>query len=311
MPQMGLMGSALRFWQRPYVADYVGIFLLFAAYLFIQLVLDPFHRMFSLDNIAIQYPHAAVERVPSSWNVAYAGGLPLLILVLWAIVLQPPGHKIHVSILGLFISLVLTSFLTDVVKNAVGRPRPDLIARCKPAKGTPGSGLVDIDVCTEKDRHLLQDGWRSFPSGHSSFAFSGLGYLALFLAGQMHVFRPHTDLARVLLALAPLVGAALIAISRCEDYRHDVYDVTIGSLLGILIAYFSYRRYYPGLKSPHCDIPFPSRQDTVQKGLGKLKDEEERVQSAETFPFDDLEQDAERVPLRETSRERVGSGSDS
>ena len=127
----------------------------------------------------------------------------------------------------------------------------------------------------------------------------------------MHVFRPHTDLARVLLALAPLVGAALIAISRCEDYRHDVYDVTIGSLLGILIAYFSYRRYYPGLKSPHCDIPFPSRQDTVQKGLGKLKDEEERVQSAETFPFDDLEQDAERVPLRETSRERVGSGSDS
>ena len=73
--------------------------------------------------------------------------------------------------------------------------------------------------------------------------------IARFLAGQMHVFRPRMDLARVLLALAPLIGAAMIAISRLEDYRHDGYDVTTGSILGMLVAYFSYRRYYPGLKS--------------------------------------------------------------
>lgn len=28
--------------------------------------MEPFHRMFSLDNIALQYPHAEVERVPLS-----------------------------------------------------------------------------------------------------------------------------------------------------------------------------------------------------------------------------------------------------
>lgn len=32
----------------------------------IQVLVEPFHRMFSLDNISIQYPHAAVERVPVS-----------------------------------------------------------------------------------------------------------------------------------------------------------------------------------------------------------------------------------------------------
>ncbi|KAL6714419.1 hypothetical protein ACLMJK_007842 [Lecanora helva] len=200
---------------------------------------------------------------------------------------------------------MLATFLTDVVKNSVGRPRPDLLDRCKPKKGTPEHKLVNIDVCTETNHHVLHDGWRSFPSGHSSLAFSGLGYLAFFFAGQMHIFRPRTDLARVLLALAPLVGATLIAISRLEDYRHDVYDVTVGSILGLLVAYFSYSRYYPSLNSPHCDVPYPSRAEYAAKnGYGKLKDEEARIGSSRTFSADEMEADSEHVPLRDTSRDR-------
>ena len=119
------------------------------------------------------------------------------------------------------------------------------------------------------------------------------------------MFRPRTDLARVLVALAPLIGAALIAISRCEDYRHDVYDVTIGSILGIVIAHFTYRRYYPSLKSPNCDVPFPSRADLASvDGFGKLKDEEERIQSAGCFSVDDVEDEAEYIPMQEPSRDR-------
>lgn len=160
-----------------------------------------------------------------------------MILILSLAVTRAGLHKFHVTILGLFIrwetlhsfcrlykltapSLILTSFITDVIKNAVGRPRPDLISRCKPAAGTPENVLVDISVCTETNHHTLHDGWRSFPSGHSSFAFAGLGYLSLFFFGQMHVLRPRTDLGRALLAIAPLLVAALIAISRCEDYRY-------------------------------------------------------------------------------------------
>ncbi|KAL9000698.1 MAG: hypothetical protein Q9169_000734 [Polycauliona sp. 2 TL-2023] len=264
-------------------------------------IAEPFHRMFSLDNIAIQFPHAEIERVTVRI-------IPLIIILISTLLIYPSNtpnryHKAHVTILGLLISLILTSFITDVVKNAVGRPRPDLLARCKPAKGTPAHSLVTIDVCTEKDHHVLHDGWRSFPSGHSSFAFSGLGYLGLFLAGQLHIFRPRTDLSRVLLALAPLIGAVLIAISRCEDYRHDVYDVTVGSILGISIAYFSYRRYYPSLKMRHCDLPFPSRAQAngMEDGSGKRKDEEARVGAAEE---EEDEEDSEHTPLGESSRDR-------
>jgi diacylglycerol diphosphate phosphatase / phosphatidate phosphatase len=116
-------------------------------------------------------------------------------------------------------SIILTLFITDLIKNAVGRPRPDLISRCKPAVGTKENVLVAIDICTETDHHRLHDGWRSFPSGHSSFAFAGLGFISLYFAGQLHVFRPGTDLGKALIALVPLLGAAMIAISRCEDYR--------------------------------------------------------------------------------------------
>jgi diacylglycerol diphosphate phosphatase/phosphatidate phosphatase len=150
-----------------------------SAYLFIQFFVEPFHRMFSLDDRSISYPHALVQRVPVHWNLVYAGLVPGVIILAWAAILRLGVHQTHVTVLGLFISHALASFLTDVVKNAVGRPRPDLIARCKPAKGTPGHALVKIDVCTETDHHTLHDGWRSFPSGHSSFAFAGLGYLAL------------------------------------------------------------------------------------------------------------------------------------
>ena len=243
-----------------------------------------------------------------------------MILILWALVLRPGVHKAHVTILGLFISLILTSFLTDVVKNSVGRPRPDLLARCKPASGTSQHSLVTIDVCTETDHHILHDGWRSFPSGHSSFAFSGLGYLALcvqslcspdrdangvrFFAGQMHVLRPRTDLARVLLTLAPLIGATLIAISRCEDYRHDVYDVTIGSILGLFVAHLIYRKYYPGLKTAHCDTPFSKTLESSSNGFNKLRDEEGGAYSAGTFGIGDFEDDRETIPLRNVSVDR-------
>ena len=37
-----------------------------------QLIVEPFHRMFSLDNISIQYPHADVERVSVGMLVLWA-----------------------------------------------------------------------------------------------------------------------------------------------------------------------------------------------------------------------------------------------
>ncbi|KAK6602151.1 pap2 domain protein [Botrytis cinerea] len=266
----GWIGAVARFWEKSYAPDYVGFVLLLTAYVLIEFLQEPFHRMFFINNINIQYPHALVERVPVGWNLIYAGVIPCITLAIWLGISRANLHKCHVTILGFFIGLVLTSFITDVIKNAVGRPRPDLISRCKPTPETPENKLVTIHVCTETDHHTLHDGWRSFPSGHSSFAFAGLGYLAFFFAGQTHVFRPRTDLG-----------------------GHDVYDVTCGSILGISLAYFSYRRYFPRLHSSKCHEPYPSREAAFNQGFGKIKnDEETEVGRAREFDVSDNESDA-------------------
>lgn len=115
------------------------------------------------------------------WSIIYAGVIPLLIILVWAALFCPDAHKVHVTVLGLLVTLALSSLITDIIKNAVGRPRPDLISRCKPEKGTAEHLLVTFAVCTQTNGHILEEGWRSFPSGHSSFAFGGLGYLSLYV----------------------------------------------------------------------------------------------------------------------------------
>ena len=196
--------------------------------------------------------------------------MPTLVITLYIVVLpssSPKSHKLHVALLGLASSIALTAFITDVIKNGVGRPRPDLIARCKPRQGTPEHELVDWTVCTETDHHTLHDGFRSFPSGHSSFSWAGLGYLGLFLAGQLRALRPRRGLGRVVIAGLPAVAALLITISRTEDYRHDVYDVTAGTLIGAVCAGFCYRRYFPSLKDRVCDLPFEKgEEDEAEEG---------------------------------------------
>ena len=115
----------------------------------------------------------------------------------------------HTGWLGLAMALASTWLITSGVKNLIGKPRPDLIARCIPdlanfskyvVTGFPttpqDSALVSHLICTNPDAGALDDGWRSFPSGHSSFSFGGLVYLSLFLASKMAITIPFLSSSR-------------------------------------------------------------------------------------------------------------------
>ena len=71
----------------------------------------------------------------------------------------------------------------------------------------------------------------------------------------------------------------MIAISRLEDYRHDVGDVGVGASLGVIVTYLNWRRYYPSLVDKWCDEPYdPPGSKNGANGYQKAaRDEEEMV----------------------------------
>ena len=81
---------------------------------------------------------------------------------------------------------VVTGILTEVTKNLVGRYRPDWLSRCNPDIVNPvsidgfGEPASDNPACdTDLSDSKMNDGRKSFPSGHASTAFS----LGLFVCG--------------------------------------------------------------------------------------------------------------------------------
>jgi diacylglycerol diphosphate phosphatase/phosphatidate phosphatase len=68
--------------------------------------------------------------------------------------------------------------VTGTLKNAIGKPRPDLIDRCKPEQAQYEAllqpfvySMANHSICTQTNNAILKDGFRSFPSGHSSSTF--------------------------------------------------------------------------------------------------------------------------------------------
>src|SRR5688500_15634994 len=89
-------------------------------------------------------------------------------MTITALVIRKSSHDCHHASLRLMIGLTSILMITALIKNTIGRPRPDFIDRCQPREGSvdPLHGLSDYAICTRTE--LLKDGFKSFLSGHSS-----------------------------------------------------------------------------------------------------------------------------------------------
>jgi diacylglycerol diphosphate phosphatase/phosphatidate phosphatase len=153
--------------------------------------------------------------------------------------------QLHHALLGLFMSLGFCNTLTCLLKLMIGRPRPDFLARCfdnvipDPIPWErPG-----YPACTG-DPFVIAEGRRSFPSGHSSISFSSMWYLTLFLINYLDTFDEDGHPWKLFVACLPSCGALFVAGSRVSDYWHHPTDVLAGSLLGILVAWISYKQQH-------------------------------------------------------------------
>ncbi|ORX97661.1 acid phosphatase/Vanadium-dependent haloperoxidase [Basidiobolus meristosporus CBS 931.73] len=222
--------------------------------------IPPFHRKFSLTDKTISYPFALHGTVPNWQLFVFSFLVPLVILSAVALAIRRSPYDCHSALLGLCFCMSLTLLVTHILKTTIGRLRPDFIDRCQPTVTQDAPlGLSGSEICAQADSKILLDGMKSFPSGHTSLSFAGLTFLSLYLAGKLHLFDERGHTYKSFICVAPMIGAALIGVSRICDYRHHWQDVVVGALIGMAAAYYSYRQYYPHLGSPRCDKPFPPR----------------------------------------------------
>ncbi|KAF9466356.1 phosphatidic acid phosphatase type 2/haloperoxidase [Collybia nuda] len=243
-----------------YLPDWILTIALAAIFFSLDKV-DGFRREFSLEETSIRHPYAVQERVPNIALYFICFVAPFLLMPIINLITIQSWWDLHNSTLGLILGLSMTGSITQFVKITVGRPRPDLIDRCQPPAGSvdPPFKLTSSSICTQMDPKILQDGFRSFFSGHSSMSFAGLGFLAFYLAGKLHLFDRRGHAGKAWLALSPFAGASLVAISRTMDYRHHWQDVLIGGIVGTFVTYFTYRQYYPSLASELSHRPYSPR----------------------------------------------------
>jgi membrane-associated phospholipid phosphatase len=163
------------------------------------------------------------------------------------------------QLLALLQAIGVAQAATNALKNAVGRQRPSFFALADyagygAAVRTPGSSdeWARYMSATSDNQHEagflgdlakargaaaeVRDARRSFPSGHASLSFAGLGWAA----GALRRFAgaragEHFSLRAAACAL-PLVLAAFVAVSRLRDRKHNPDDVAVGAAIGALGA---------------------------------------------------------------------------
>ncbi|CAI7578409.1 hypothetical protein N7533_000393 [Penicillium manginii] len=259
---------------------------------------DPSQHPFSLTDPTIAFPYKEKETV-STAALILAGLLAPAVIVFAGALFIVPGtaaeggarpsksqilrRKVwewNAGWMGLAVSLAGAFMATQGLKSLLGKPRPDMLARCNPdlnaieenlvgGLGVAGAPIiVSWKICQDQSDFLKVDGFSSFPSGHASFAFSGLAYLTLWFCAKFSVGFPylsyfptegetHSDdrtsvrtrgaappVLMMIFALVPTATATFIAASRWANCRHHGFDVLFGSALGIFFAYIGFRMYH-------------------------------------------------------------------
>ncbi|KXN72482.1 acid phosphatase/Vanadium-dependent haloperoxidase [Conidiobolus coronatus NRRL 28638] len=196
------------------LVDWLTCISLFALIKIFDVLVPPFKREFSLADTTIQYTLTEKEMVPN-WLLWVLGLVLPAVIILVSYLKVKNLEKVHLGLIG------------ELIKQSEKL-----------------YSLFTSAICTQQDSKILRGGMQSFPSGHTSTSFSGLGFLSYYLNHILQLSHKRTSLIQYYAVLVPLLIATFVAVSRLRDYRHHWQDVLVGAIIGMLSAYFSYKKYF-------------------------------------------------------------------
>jgi len=183
------------------------------------------------------------------WLSGAISGVSGLVVIGVAQIWVKSGKDFHRGMLGLMTSMVASSWFQVICKILIGGLRPNFLAICQPdISKAPGQGYYglyyDHTICTGPLKEVY-DALESFPSGHSSAAFSGLLFISLYLNAKLKLWGdlyPRTW--KLFLVFFPILAATVLSLTRLLDYTHHWYDILAGAVIGICFAFAAYRMQY-------------------------------------------------------------------
>ncbi|KAK4751003.1 hypothetical protein SAY87_004485 [Trapa incisa] len=211
--------------------------------------IEPFHRFIGKDMMTdLKFPLKS-NTVPV-WTVPlYSALLPMVVFLIYYI-FRRDVYDFHHAVLGLLYSICLTGVLTDAIKVAVGRPRPNFFYRCFP-DGNAVFDNITHDVVCHGDKKVVREGYKSFPSGHTSWSFAGMVFLSWYMSGKVRAFDQGGHVAKLCIIILPILVAALVGVSRVDDYWHHWQDVFTGAIIGTVISTSCYLQFFPFPNDPN------------------------------------------------------------
>jgi diacylglycerol diphosphate phosphatase/phosphatidate phosphatase len=265
----------------------------------LQQYAPPFHRYFTERDPSLSYPYITAVQVPTWLLICLCWLVPALCITFsqYLVYLRfgeasrnHKAAKFFLAQIVLFQALGLTLFLTSSTKAFFGRHRPNFFAFCNykgfmdaqtsgnyseydslTVQGMPG----DISYCRASPADIKESMF-SYPSGHASMSFAGLGFLSLFLLHLLLSHRPtrRNHLWKAIVFTIPMFIAMLVAATRTRDYWHNFDDTIMGSLLGFGCATLAFYMNYSRTTSYNVEYIgdlFPGQESDLSQGeLGLL-----------------------------------------
>lgn len=220
--------------------------------------------------------------------------------------------NVHCALLAFLAAQSFQTAIVSILKIVVGAPRPDLIQRCAPRSFElpPFGSLSNVSICGNPDVDEINQGFKSFPSGHAATAFTSATFSFLVFASRHRIFDNRGVAFKIIVSIIPFFFSTFITATRYSDNRHFFIDLFVGVIIGIGSAYVAYHFYFPHFKDvKNGGKAFPPRRIGAEKkykgvgGFWKLpEDGEYEYDDRASSIDDDSSNNSEESPLPPKSR---------